>query len=132
MAAAGPAAGWLEHAQLHPGEAAAACRCQQMLGTVWLARCPRPKEIVFGNGSELKEEPRGLCKSMGAEPGASLPWSPQPSATLGRERQVLGDALRAFELDGREAGPGEEDPFEELVESQALLAGLKQPQRVLR
>ena len=43
MAMAGPAAGWLEYAQLYAGEAAAACRCQQILDTVWLARYPRPK-----------------------------------------------------------------------------------------
>ena len=89
MAMVGPAAGWLEHAQLHSGEAAAACRCQQILGTAWLARYPRPKEIGFGNGSELKKELRELCSSMGMKPKASLPWSPQPNAILERVHQSL-------------------------------------------
>ena len=35
---------------------------------------------------------------LGMKPKASLPWNPQPNATLGRVRQVLGDALRASEL----------------------------------
>ena len=51
-----PATGWFEHAQLCQGESATAHRCQQILDTVWLARCPRPKEIGFDNGSEFKKE----------------------------------------------------------------------------
>ena len=119
---ADPVAGWLEYAQLYSGEAAAACRCQQILGTAWLARYPRPKEIGFGNGSELKKELRGLRSSMGLKAKASLPWSPQPNATLERAHQVLGDALRAFELGGKGTGPGEEDPFEEYLPNAACAA----------
>ena len=59
---------------------------------------------------------------MGMKPKASLPWSPQPNATLERMHQVLGDALRAFELGGREAGPGEEDPFAGCLPSAAYAA----------
>ena len=85
MAMVDPATGWLEHAQLCE-DAPAAKRCQEILGTAWLARYPRPKEAGLGNGSELQKELRGLRKSAGAKPKASLPQSPQPNAVLGRAR----------------------------------------------
>ena len=37
-------------------------------------------------------------------------------------RQVLGDALRAFELDDKEIDPNEEDPFEEYLSNAAYAA----------
>ena len=100
-------------AQLYQGESATAHRCQQILDTVWLSRYP----IGFGNGSEFQKELRDLCKSMGMKPKVSLPWNPQPNAILERVHQVLGDALRTFEID-----PNEEDPFEEYRSDAAYAA----------
>ena len=105
--------GWFEYAQLYQGETATAYRCQQILDTVWLARYPRPKEIGFDNGSEFKKEFRDLCKNMGMKPKVSLPWNPQSNSVLERVHQVLGDALRTFELNEKDNDPDDEDPFEE-------------------
>ena len=109
-----PAAGWLEHAQLCGG-APAAKRCQEILGTAWLARYPRPKEAGLGNGGELKKEFSQPCKSMGMKEKVSLPWSPQPSSALERIHQILADCLRAFELEDKEIDSNEADPFEECL-----------------
>ena len=51
------------------------------------------------------------------KPKVSLPWNPQPNAILERVHQVLGDALRTFEID-----PNEEDPFEEYRSDAAYAA----------
>ena len=56
---------------------------------------------------------------MGMKPKVSLPWNPQSSAILERVHQVLGDALRTFELDDKEIDPDEEDPFEEYLSNAA-------------
>ena len=72
MAMVGPATGWFEYAQLYD-DAPTAKRCQEILGTAWLARYPRPKEAGLGNGGELKKEFSQLCKSMGMKEKVSLP-----------------------------------------------------------
>ena len=113
VAAVDPAAGWFEMAQLCEGERPTAKRCQEILDTVWLARCPRPKEIGFDNGGEFKKEFSQLCKNMGLKEKTSLPWNPQSNSVLERIHQILADCLRAFELEEKDIDPEEADPFEE-------------------
>ena len=43
----------------------------------------------------------------------SLPWNPQPNSILERIHQILADCLRTFELEDKEIGSTNADPFEE-------------------
>ena len=47
--------GWFEQQQLYGTPTA--YRCQEILDNVWLTRYPRPREIDFNNGGELKDQP---------------------------------------------------------------------------
>ena len=50
MTVVDPATGWFKMAQLCEGEKPAAKKSQEILDTLCLARCPRPKEIGFKIG----------------------------------------------------------------------------------
>jgi len=110
-----PTTGWFEACQLYG--APTAYRCQQILDTVWLARYPRPKEIGMDNGSEFKGVFNDLCSNMGLKPHRSNTWNPQSNSILERIHQVLADGLRAFDLDGAEISPEDDDPFDEYISS---------------
>ena len=106
-----PTTGWFEACQLYG--APTAYRCQQILDTVWLARYPRPKEIGMDNGSEFKGVFNDLCSNMGLKPHRSNTWNPQSNSILERIHQVLADGLRAFNLNGAEIAPKDDNPFDD-------------------
>ena len=70
-----PVIGRFEQAQLY-GPPTASC-CQQIFGNTWLTCYPRPREIGFNNGGELKAEFKELCTTMDLIEKTSLPWNPQ-------------------------------------------------------
>ncbi len=108
-----PVTGWFECQQLYGTPSA--YRCQQILDTVWLARYPRPKEIGMDNGTEFKGMFSQLYTNMGMTPHRTNSWNPQANAVLERIHQVLGDGLQAFDLEGTEIDPEEDDPFNEYL-----------------
>ena len=69
------------------------------------------------NGSEFKAEFNDLCNNMGLVPHRSNTWNPQSNSILERIHQVLADGLRAFELDGAEIDPEDDDPFDKYISS---------------
>ena len=69
-------------------------KLRSCLDEYWIARYPRPKEIGFGDGGELKAEFLGLRSSMGLRRKPSSSWSPQSNAMLERVRQAFGGALK--------------------------------------
>ena len=110
-----PTTGWFECCQLYGPPTA--YRCQQILDTVWLARYPRPREIGMDNGGEFKGVFLDLCANMGLVPHRSNTWTPTSNSILERIHQVLADGLRAFDLDGAEIDPDDDDPFDEYLSS---------------
>jgi len=69
------------------------------------------------NGSEFKWLFRELCANMGINPKPSTDYNPQSNAIIERVHQVLGNALRTFELENRELE--EKDPFEPFLTATA-------------
>ena len=113
MSMVDPVTGWPELAQLYGPPTA--YKCQQVLDSVWLLRYPRPEEIGMDNGGEFKAEFSELCKNMGLKRKESNSWNPQSNSILKRIHQVLGDGLRAFDLDNIDINPEDDDPFDEYI-----------------
>jgi hypothetical protein len=109
-----PATGWFEIARIiHPNSDEA----QRAFDSCWLARYPRPVEVGFDNGSEFKWLFEALCTNMGITPKISTDYNPQSNAIIERVHQVLGNALRTFELENRELD--EKEPFEPFLTATA-------------
>lgn len=81
----------------------------QAFGDVWLARYPRPQYIGFDNGNEYKKVFRTMCNNYGIKPKTSTTYNTQSNGIIEHIHQVLDNALRVFELDGREVDT--KDPF---------------------
>ena len=58
-----------------------------------------------------------LCDNMGMTQKRGNSWNPQSNSILERIHQVLGDGLRAFDLDNAEIDPDDDDPFDEYISS---------------
>ena len=110
-----PVTGWFEACQLYGMPTS--FRCQQILDTVWISRYPRPKEIGMDNGSKFKSVFMELCDNMGMTQKRGNSWNPQSNSILERIHQVLGDGLRAFDLDNAEIDLDNDDPFDKYISS---------------
>ena len=109
-----PATGWFEIARIiNPNTDEA----QRAFDSCWLARYPRPVEVGYDNGSEFKWLFAELCANMGITPKISTDYNPQSNAIIERVHQVLGNALRTFELEKRELD--DKEPFEPFLTATA-------------
>lgn len=91
-----PSTGWFEIARIISPSSDEA---QRAFDSCWLARYPRPVEVGFDNGSEFKWLFKELCANMGITPKISTDYNPQSNAIIESVHQVLGNALRTFELE---------------------------------
>jgi len=112
-----PVTSWCELAPLKNGPKAT--EAQRLFDSTWLARYPRPMEVGFDGGSEFKAEFLELCANMGIKTKPSGAWNPQSNSILERVHQVLGDCLRAFNLENKDLDP--QDPFEEFLTAAAYV-----------
>ena len=55
-----------------------------------------------------------LCTNMGLKKKPSNSWNPQTNAILEQIHQVLGDGLRAFDLDNMDINK-DDDPFDKYI-----------------
>ena len=117
MSMVDPVTGWPELVQLYGPPSA--YKCQQALDSVWLSRYPRPEEIGMDNGGKFAGVFTDLCNNMGLKKKPSNSWNPQSNAILERIHQVLGDGLRAFDLDNIDIDKEDDDPFDEHITSVA-------------
>jgi hypothetical protein len=118
MTMVNPVTGWFELAPLYA--APTAFRAQQLLGNIWLARYPRPRDIGFDNGGEFMAEFNDLCDNIGLKKKPSAAWNPQSNAILGRIHQVLADCIRSFNLEESVFNELDDDPFEEYLTEAAF------------
>jgi transposase InsO family protein len=65
----------------------------------WLCRYPRPVQVTFDNGSEFKSFFKEMCDSLGIKCSPTTLYNPQGNALIERIHQVMGNMLRAFELE---------------------------------
>jgi hypothetical protein len=110
-----PATGWFEIAALDNNDSYST---QKALDSYWLARYPRPKYIGCDNGSHFKRYFKELVDNYGMIRKASTEYNPQSNGIIERIHQVIGNALRNFELENRELD--EHQPWDEFLSSAAF------------
>ena len=64
-------------------------RISRLFDQTWLSRYPRPKKIIFDNGSEFKKDFIPLLKDWSIKPVCTTIENPQSNAPIGRIHQVL-------------------------------------------
>ena len=94
-----PATGWFEVTDIPEPTADV---CMKAFDDSWLSRYPRPQYIGYDNGSEFKNVFRQMVQNYGIKPKPSSSHNPQANGIVERVHQVLGNALRTFELEERE------------------------------
>jgi len=67
----------------------------------WLCRYPRPRMVVFDNGTEFTSEFHILLQSYGIQAKATSVKNPQSNAFVERIHLTIGDSLRAMDLSNR-------------------------------
>jgi transposase InsO family protein len=110
-----PATGWFEITEVKSPDAEAAMKA---FDDTWLCRYPRPQFIGFDNGSEYKNVFSAMCENYGMEKKLSTSYNPQSNGIVERVHQVLGDALRTFELEQRELD--EHEPWRPFLSAAAF------------
>ena len=109
-----PATGWFEIAPINKPNSD---ETQRAFDSYWLARYPRPREICFDNGKEFKWLFAELCENMGIGKKPTTEYNPQANAMIERVHQVLGNALRTFELENQQLS--KINPFEPFLTATA-------------
>ena len=88
---------------------------QKAFDSYWLARYPRPMEVGVDNGSHLKRHFMELIQNYGLKKKTSTEYNLQSNGMIERVHQVLGNALRSFELEERKLD--DTNPWDELLSS---------------
>jgi hypothetical protein len=76
-------------------------RISQLFNQTWLSRYPRPRRVVFDNGSEFKRDFVPLLKDFDIKPVLTSIKNPQSNAPVERVHQVLHNMIVTKDLDGR-------------------------------
>jgi len=67
----------------------------------WLCRYPRPRMVVFDNGTEFSSEFLELLQSYGIQPKATTIKNPQSNAIVERLHLTISNSLRTMNLSSR-------------------------------
>lgn len=110
-----PITGWFEIAPL---PTISSYETQKAFDSYWLSRYPRPQEVGVDNGSEFKRYFLDLISNYGLKRKTSTEYNPQSNGIIERVHQVLGNALRNFELEKRELDAS--DPWDEFLTAAAF------------
>lgn len=73
-------------------------RMSQIFDQVWLSRYPRPKRVLFDNGSEFKLDFLQLLQDYGIKAVTTSVKNPQSNSILERVHQVIHNMVRTQEL----------------------------------
>jgi len=74
-------------------------RISQLFEQAWLGRYPRPKQVIFDNGSEFKMHFVTLLKDFDIKPKPTTVENPQGNAPVERIHQVVHNMVKTKELD---------------------------------
>ena len=74
-------------------------RISQIFEQTWLSRYPRPKRIIFDNGSEFKMHFLTLLKDFDIKPTPTTAENPQGNSPVERIHQVVHNMIKTKELD---------------------------------
>ena len=92
-----PATGWFEIAEV-PLDDQTSARVSQLFDNVWLSRYPRPRKVLYDNGSEFKKNFQPLLVDLAIKPTCTSIKNPQANAILERIHQVVGNMLKTKDL----------------------------------
>ena len=92
-----PATGWFEIAEVSTLDQSSA-RISKLFDEVWLSRYPRPRKVLFDNGSEFKKNFQPLLKDFAIKATCTSIKNPQANAILERIHQVIGSMLKTKDL----------------------------------
>lgn len=95
-----PATGWFEITEIDQQNQTSA-KIATLLDETWLCRYPRPKEIIFDNGSQFKKDFQPLLKDFRIKPSCTTIKNPQANAILERIHQVVKNMIRTQQLKSR-------------------------------
>ena len=121
-----PATGWFEIVEVpnyFPNEKSqekidkTSARISQLFNQTWLSRYPRPKEVIFDNGSEFKKDFEILLKDFAIKPKCTTIKNPQANSPIERIHQVLQSMFTTKNLPHRVFDLI--DPFGEILSSLA-------------
>jgi hypothetical protein len=76
-------------------------RISQLFNQVWLSRYPRPKEVVFDNGSEFKKDFLPLLKDFSIKPKPTTIKNPQANSPVERIHKVVMNMFTTKNLTGQ-------------------------------
>ena len=76
-------------------------RVSQFFNNTWLCRYPRPRKVVFDNGSEFKQYFTTLQKDFNIKPVLTSINNPQANAPVERVNQVILNMLVTKDLDNK-------------------------------
>jgi len=96
-----PATGWFEIVKVPTIVDKSSAPISQLFDQVWLSRYPRPKEVIFDNGSEFKSDFVPLLKDFQIKPKLTSIKNPQSNAIVERVHQVLSNMFRTKDLSKR-------------------------------
>ena len=71
----------------------------RLVNTLWFSRCPRPKNVIYDNGSEFKLHFHSLCDTYGLKGKPTTIKNPQANSILERVHQVVMGMLGTSEID---------------------------------
>jgi len=106
LTAIDPATGWFELKEIQDPSSDTVSAA---MDDIWFCRYPRPRTIGLDGGSEFKKYFKQMITNYGLKPAQSTPYNPQSNGIIERVHQVLGDALRTFELEEQDLD--ETDPW---------------------
>ena len=90
-------------------------RISRLFDHIWLSRYPRPKEVIFDNGSEFKKDFIPLLKDWSIKPKITTIKNPQSNSPVERIHQVLRNMFLTKNL--REQIFDYIDPFRSILSS---------------
>jgi hypothetical protein len=97
-----PVKGWFKVTDIADKNASTV---MEAFDNTWLTRYPRPQYIGYDNGSEFKALFKQMGDNYGMKEKPSTNYNPQSNGIIKRVHQVLGNALRTFELKNKELEP---------------------------
>ena len=107
-----PATSWFEIVSIPDKNAATV---MDVFHNCWLTRYPRPIKVTFDNGSEFKAVFKEMCDNFGIKCRPTTSYNPQGNSIIERVHQVMGNMLRAFEVEERDLDPI--NPWDEFLQA---------------
>ena len=72
-----------------------------MFNNTWLCKYPRPRKVVFDNGSEFKQDFAPLLKGLDIKPVLTSVKKPQVNAPVEQVNQVILNMLVTKDIDNK-------------------------------